>query len=152
MARTSLGLWKFVRERDMSSSSHWGLIMAPVQKANSDYLGKSFQFSTQWLYVMCTGVGDDGWRLVGRRCRFWRDNFLFARYLHYLNFAKFSWIFGVSSVWMTVTSLSRLPWKDIIISLKTFPVCTVLQLNRTVVRICACICSVLFFIYTISLA
>ena len=52
MARTSLGPWKFVR--DMGSSSHWGLIMAPVQEANSDDLGKSFRFSTQWLYVECT--------------------------------------------------------------------------------------------------
>ena len=52
MARTSLGPWKFVR--DMGSSSHWGLIMAPVQEANSDNLGKSFRFSTQWLYVECT--------------------------------------------------------------------------------------------------
>ena len=39
---------------DHGSSSHWGLIMAPVQKTNSDNLGKSFQFSTQWLYVECT--------------------------------------------------------------------------------------------------
>ena len=52
MARTSLGPWKFVW--DMGSSSHWGLIMAPVQEANSDNLGKSFRFSTQWLYVECT--------------------------------------------------------------------------------------------------
>ena len=52
MARTSLGPWKFVR--DMGSSSHWGLIMAQVQEANSDNLGKSFRFSTQWLYVECT--------------------------------------------------------------------------------------------------
>ena len=37
MARTSLGPWKFVR--DMGSSSHWGLILAPVQEANSDNLG-----------------------------------------------------------------------------------------------------------------
>ena len=51
MARTSLGPWKFVR--DMGSSSHWGLIMAPVQEANSDNLGKYFQFSTQWFYVEC---------------------------------------------------------------------------------------------------
>ena len=29
---------------DMGSSSHWGLIMAPVQEANSDNLGKSFNF------------------------------------------------------------------------------------------------------------
>ena len=28
--------------------------MAPVQEANSDNLGKSFQFSTQLLYVECT--------------------------------------------------------------------------------------------------
>ena len=27
--------------------------MAPVQEANSDNLGKSFQFSTQRLYVEC---------------------------------------------------------------------------------------------------
>ena len=39
MARTSLGPWKFVR--DMGSSSHWGLIMAPSQEANGDNLGKS---------------------------------------------------------------------------------------------------------------
>ena len=52
MSRTSLDPWKFVR--DMGSSSHWGLIMAPVQEANSDNLRKSFRFSTQWLYVECT--------------------------------------------------------------------------------------------------
>ena len=52
MARTSLGPWKFVR--GTGSSSHWGLIMAPVQEANSDNLGKSFWFSTQWLYVEFT--------------------------------------------------------------------------------------------------
>ena len=52
MARTSLGPWKFVR--NMGSSSDWGLIMTPVQEANSDNLGKSFRFSTQWLYVECT--------------------------------------------------------------------------------------------------
>ena len=52
MARTSLRPWKFVR--DVGSSSHWGLIMAPVQEANSNNLEKSFQFSTQWLYVECT--------------------------------------------------------------------------------------------------
>ena len=52
MARTSLGPWKFVR--NMGSSSHWGLIMTPLQEANSDNLGKSFRFSTQWLYVECT--------------------------------------------------------------------------------------------------
>ena len=52
MARTSLGPWKFVR--DMGSSSHWGLIMTPVQEANSDNLEKSFRFSTQWLCVECT--------------------------------------------------------------------------------------------------
>ena len=49
MARTSLGQWKFVR--DMGSSSHWGLNMVPVQEANSDNLGKSFRFSTQWMFV-----------------------------------------------------------------------------------------------------
>ena len=32
MARTSLGLWKFVR--DMGSSSHWGLIMAQGRETN----------------------------------------------------------------------------------------------------------------------
>ena len=42
MARTSLGPWKFVR--DMGSYSHWELIMVPGQEANSDNLGKSFQF------------------------------------------------------------------------------------------------------------
>ena len=52
VTRTSLGPWKFVR--DMGSSSHWGLIMAPVQEANTDNLGKCFQFSTQRLYVECT--------------------------------------------------------------------------------------------------
>ena len=40
MARTSLGPQKIAR--DMGSSSHWGLIMAPVQEANSDNLGKIF--------------------------------------------------------------------------------------------------------------
>ena len=45
MARTALGPCKFVR--DMGSSSHRGLIMAPVQEANSDNLGKSFRFSIQ---------------------------------------------------------------------------------------------------------
>ena len=40
MARTSSGPWKFVR--DMGSSNHWGLIMAPVQEANSDNLGIFF--------------------------------------------------------------------------------------------------------------
>ena len=42
MARTSLGPWKFVR--DMGSSSHRGLIMAPIQEANSDNLGYLFDF------------------------------------------------------------------------------------------------------------
>ena len=45
MAWTSLGLWKSVW--DMSSSSHWGLIMMPGQEANSNILMKAFQFSTQ---------------------------------------------------------------------------------------------------------
>ena len=40
MAQTSLGPWKFIR--DVGSSSHQGLIMAPVQEANSDNLAKSF--------------------------------------------------------------------------------------------------------------
>ena len=43
MDRTSLGPWKFVR--DMGSSSHWELIIAPGQEANEDNLGKSFRFS-----------------------------------------------------------------------------------------------------------
>ena len=38
MARTALGPWKFIR--DMGSSSHWGLIMAPGQEANVDNSGK----------------------------------------------------------------------------------------------------------------
>ena len=38
MARTSLGPWKFIR--DMGSSSHWGLIMAPGQEVYGDYLGE----------------------------------------------------------------------------------------------------------------
>ena len=42
MARTSSGPWKCVR--DIGSSSHSGLIMTPVQEANNDNLGKSFQF------------------------------------------------------------------------------------------------------------
>ena len=33
----------------MGSSSHWGLIMAPIQEANSDNLGKSFRFSAEYL-------------------------------------------------------------------------------------------------------
>ena len=37
MARTSLGLWKFVP--DMGSSSQRGLIMAPGQEAIGDNLG-----------------------------------------------------------------------------------------------------------------
>ena len=41
MAWTALGLWKFVR--DMDSSSHWGLIIAPRQDANGDNLGMSFR-------------------------------------------------------------------------------------------------------------
>ena len=45
MARTSLRQWKFVR--DMDSSSHLGLIMAPCQDENDDNLGKPFRSSTQ---------------------------------------------------------------------------------------------------------
>ena len=45
MARIALGPWKFVR--DMGCSSHWGLIIAPGQKADGNNLGKSFRFSTQ---------------------------------------------------------------------------------------------------------
>ena len=40
VVRTSLGPWKFIRE--MGSSNHRGLIMAPCQEANGDNLGKSF--------------------------------------------------------------------------------------------------------------
>ena len=53
MARTSLRPWKFVR--DMGSSSHWGLIMAPAQKANSDNLGNFSIFYTMivcWVYSL----------------------------------------------------------------------------------------------------
>ena len=38
-----LGLWQFVP--GISSSSHWGLIIAQSQKANWDDLGMSFQYS-----------------------------------------------------------------------------------------------------------
>ena len=48
MARTSLGPWKFVR--DMGSSSHWGLIMEPVQEANSNNLGI---FSIFYTVIVC---------------------------------------------------------------------------------------------------
>ena len=40
IVRTSLGPWKFIR--DMGSSNHRGLIMAPCQEANGDNLGMSF--------------------------------------------------------------------------------------------------------------
>ena len=51
MAWTSLGPWKFFR--DMSSLSHWRLIMAPVQEANSDNLGKSFYtMIVCWVYSL----------------------------------------------------------------------------------------------------
>ena len=40
MAQTALEPWTFAR--DMGSSSHWGLIIAPGQEANGDYLGISF--------------------------------------------------------------------------------------------------------------
>ena len=49
MAQTSLGPYKFVR--DKSSSSHWGLIMVPGQQANGDNLGKPFRSSTQQWFV-----------------------------------------------------------------------------------------------------
>ena len=39
------GTFKFVR--DMGSSSHRGLTMAPGQEANGDDLVNAFQFSTQ---------------------------------------------------------------------------------------------------------
>ena len=46
MARISLGPWnEFVR--DTSSSSHWGLIIAPDQESNSDNSGNIFRFSKQ---------------------------------------------------------------------------------------------------------
>ena len=45
-----LGPWKFVR--GMGSSSPWGLIMASVQEANSDNLGKSFLHSVCMLSVL----------------------------------------------------------------------------------------------------
>ena len=44
MARTSMGPLKFVR--DMGSSSHGVLIMAPDQEANNENLGKYFIFYT----------------------------------------------------------------------------------------------------------
>ena len=44
MARTFLGSWTLLR--DMGSSSHRGLNMAPGQEAN-DNLAKSFRSSTQ---------------------------------------------------------------------------------------------------------
>ena len=40
VTRTSLGPWECVR--DMGSSSHCGLIVAPGQEENGDNLGKSF--------------------------------------------------------------------------------------------------------------
>ena len=49
MAQTSLGPWKFVW--DMGSSSHWGLIMAPVHEANSDNLVFDFLHSDCMLSV-----------------------------------------------------------------------------------------------------
>ena len=52
MAQTYLRPWKFVR--DMGSSSHWDLIMAPDQEANDDHLGMSFRSSAQQWYVECT--------------------------------------------------------------------------------------------------
>ena len=48
MARTSLGPWKFVR--GMGTSSHWGLIMAPVQEANGDNSGV---FSIFYTMIVC---------------------------------------------------------------------------------------------------
>ena len=45
MARTSLGLWKIIR--NMGSSSHFVLIMVPGQEANGDNLGKSLRSSVQ---------------------------------------------------------------------------------------------------------
>ena len=44
MIRACLGPLKFVR--DMISSSHWELIMAPGQQANGDNLGIIFRSST----------------------------------------------------------------------------------------------------------
>ena len=42
--------WKFVR--NMGSSSHWGLVMTPVQEANSDSLGKFFLHNDCILSVL----------------------------------------------------------------------------------------------------
>ena len=38
----------------MSSSRHWGLIIAPGQEASEDNLGMSFRSSIQKWYVECT--------------------------------------------------------------------------------------------------
>ena len=45
MSRTPLRPWKFIR--DMGTSNHWGLIIAPGQEANCDNLGNSSRSSTQ---------------------------------------------------------------------------------------------------------
>ena len=42
MARTSSGLWKFVVDIHVGSSSHRGIIIAPVLEVNGDNLGISF--------------------------------------------------------------------------------------------------------------
>ena len=52
MAQTSLGSWKFVL--DMGNSSHSGLIIAPGQKANGNYIGMFFRSSILQWYVECT--------------------------------------------------------------------------------------------------
>ena len=53
-SRTSLGPWKFVR--DMGCSSHWELIIAPVQEANGDNLGETFSIfytiMACWVYSL----------------------------------------------------------------------------------------------------
>ena len=37
---------------EMGSLSHWGLIMATGNEANSDNLGKCFRFSTQYEVIL----------------------------------------------------------------------------------------------------
>ena len=52
MARTSFGPWHFVR--DIGSSSHWGLIIAPGQEANADNLGMYIFYTFRWAILMST--------------------------------------------------------------------------------------------------
>ena len=46
LARTCLGQWIFIR--DMGSSSHWGLIIAPGLEAYGDNVGKYFCSIQKW--------------------------------------------------------------------------------------------------------